>query len=271
MQIADKYPSAEVIGMDISPVQPQWVPPNLNYEVDDLEQEWLYKSDLFDLIYVRFMFMAIRDWPAMLEQAYRCVRPGGYVELAELRLDPVSADPSRPSAPTVREWNRIQGGILRSKGIDMTIALKFKQMLIEAGFEDVREEVMELPWGAWHPDPKLKAIGFWHLEQLKQGLQGIVMASMTRAGWTSEQVEIFLAKLRRELDDPENHTVDHAYVRRVRSHLLKAANECVKVRCLWTEAVALIRKSSISASLANPPHNRQTCHQVITKHLRPSR
>jgi methylase of polypeptide subunit release factors len=26
---ADKYPSAEVIGTDISPIQPGWVPPNL--------------------------------------------------------------------------------------------------------------------------------------------------------------------------------------------------------------------------------------------------
>jgi hypothetical protein len=26
---ADEYPNAEVIGTDISPIQPSWVPPNL--------------------------------------------------------------------------------------------------------------------------------------------------------------------------------------------------------------------------------------------------
>ncbi|KAK5016777.1 hypothetical protein LTR16_003075 [Cryomyces antarcticus] len=73
MQMADLYPSAEVIGTDISPVQPKWVPPNLQFEVDDLEEEWLYKPNSFDFIHVRFMFLAIKDYPAMLEQAYKYV------------------------------------------------------------------------------------------------------------------------------------------------------------------------------------------------------
>lgn len=47
------------------------VPPNLTFEVDDLEQEWLYRPGTYDLINVRFMFLAIRDYPAMLAQAYR--------------------------------------------------------------------------------------------------------------------------------------------------------------------------------------------------------
>lgn len=212
MQVADKYPSAEVIGMDISPVQPNWVPPNLNYEVDDLEQEWLYKPDSFDLVYVRCMFMGIRDWPAMLEQAYQCTRPGGYVELSELALRPMSATSDRPSAPTITQWFDIQGDMMRAQGIEIAIARRFKQMLMDAGFEDVKEEIREMPWGTWPADPKLKAIGFWHLEQLKQGLQGIAMASMTRAGWSPEQVEIFVAQLRHEMNDKKYHTMDHAYV-----------------------------------------------------------
>lgn len=47
------------------------VPPNLVFEFDDLELEWLYKPGTYDLINVRFMFLAIKDYPAMLAQAYR--------------------------------------------------------------------------------------------------------------------------------------------------------------------------------------------------------
>lgn len=47
------------------------VPPNLTFEYDDLELEWLYKPGTYDLINVRFMFLAIKDYPAMLAQAYR--------------------------------------------------------------------------------------------------------------------------------------------------------------------------------------------------------
>jgi hypothetical protein len=48
-------------------------------------------------------------------------------------------------------------------------------------------------------------------EQLKQGLQGIVMAPFTRIlGWTSTQVEVFLVNLRKELDDMSYQLLDHA-------------------------------------------------------------
>ena len=40
IDMADKYPSAQIIGTDLSPVQPSWVPPNCNFQVDDFDQEW---------------------------------------------------------------------------------------------------------------------------------------------------------------------------------------------------------------------------------------
>jgi hypothetical protein len=43
----------------------------LTFEVDDLEEEWLFRPGRYDLINARFMFLAIRDYPAMLAQAYR--------------------------------------------------------------------------------------------------------------------------------------------------------------------------------------------------------
>lgn len=38
--IPSQYPSAEILGNDISPIQPSLVPPNVKFEVDDIEQEW---------------------------------------------------------------------------------------------------------------------------------------------------------------------------------------------------------------------------------------
>jgi len=35
VEIADEFPTAQVIGTDLSPVQPALVPPNLNFYVDD--------------------------------------------------------------------------------------------------------------------------------------------------------------------------------------------------------------------------------------------
>jgi len=41
------------------------------FEVDDIEAQWLYQPNSYDHIHVRFMFLAIRDFPKVLNQAFR--------------------------------------------------------------------------------------------------------------------------------------------------------------------------------------------------------
>lgn len=35
-EMADAYPSASVVGTDLSPIQPMFVPPNCAFEIEDL-------------------------------------------------------------------------------------------------------------------------------------------------------------------------------------------------------------------------------------------
>lgn len=53
-----------------SPIQPGWVPPNVKFEIDDYEQEWVYKKESFDYIHGRNIVGAVKDWPALIKQAY---------------------------------------------------------------------------------------------------------------------------------------------------------------------------------------------------------
>ncbi|RDW56650.1 hypothetical protein BP5796_13115 [Coleophoma crateriformis] len=39
IDFADEHPETEVIGVDLSPIQPNFIPPNLIFEIDDLEEE----------------------------------------------------------------------------------------------------------------------------------------------------------------------------------------------------------------------------------------
>lgn len=68
--VADQYPSAEVIGVDLSPIQPSWVPPNLRFLVDDFEDEWL-NGDNFDLVHMRSTIQVIKDLPRLLRRIIR--------------------------------------------------------------------------------------------------------------------------------------------------------------------------------------------------------
>lgn len=100
---------------------------------------------------------------SFIDEIDRTLKPGGYIELAELDLHPVPAFEGKPRPPLISEWFAIQGSILGSKGFDMRIASKFRQLLLDAGFEDVVEIVRPVPWGTWPSDKRHKAIGFWHV------------------------------------------------------------------------------------------------------------
>lgn len=48
--------------MDISPIQPGFVPPNVRFEVDDINKEWTFPRDHFDYVHVRSMLGVVPDW-----------------------------------------------------------------------------------------------------------------------------------------------------------------------------------------------------------------
>jgi hypothetical protein len=35
--VGDQFPAANILGVDLSPIQPEWVPPNVRFMVDDVE------------------------------------------------------------------------------------------------------------------------------------------------------------------------------------------------------------------------------------------
>ncbi|ATZ57349.1 hypothetical protein BCIN_14g04960 [Botrytis cinerea B05.10] len=82
IDFADQYPSSHVVGCDLSPIQPGWIPPNLEFEIDDVEDTWRY-SQKFDFIHIRSLGGSIASWPHLLDQARDNLNEGGYIELVD--------------------------------------------------------------------------------------------------------------------------------------------------------------------------------------------
>ena len=61
MDFADAHPNAQIEGVDLSPVQPDWVPPNCYFTVDDVEDDWTYPRNRFDFVYIRCLIGTIKD------------------------------------------------------------------------------------------------------------------------------------------------------------------------------------------------------------------
>lgn len=68
---ADEFPSAEVIGTDLSPIQPLFVSPNCRFEIDDACSEWTYAPNTFDFIHIRAMYGSVADWPALYTEVFK--------------------------------------------------------------------------------------------------------------------------------------------------------------------------------------------------------
>lgn len=212
ISMADTYPDAQVIGTDLSPIQPIWIPPNMIVEVDDAEDRWLYQPNSIDFVHVRFMFFGIRNWSKLVRQAMRALKPGGWIELTELHVVPESPDGTMPDPCQIKEFSSVIKPVAAEVGLDIDVAQKFKGYLEMAGYEDVQEVVYELPIGDWPSDRRMKEMGRYHLFQFTGGLQAIGQAILTRvAGWTKEQVEVFLAGVRREGNNRNVHLYHKMY------------------------------------------------------------
>lgn len=70
IEVADEYPGAIVKGIDVSPIQPTFVPPNARFEVDDYNVEWT-DYDKYDLIHARELLGTVPDWVQMYRNVYR--------------------------------------------------------------------------------------------------------------------------------------------------------------------------------------------------------
>jgi hypothetical protein len=69
--VAEKYPSGIVTGIDLSAIQPEWVPPNAKFLIDDAESPWVDPPDYFDLVHVRHTVQAFMSYRAVIAQAFQ--------------------------------------------------------------------------------------------------------------------------------------------------------------------------------------------------------
>jgi cyclopropane fatty-acyl-phospholipid synthase-like methyltransferase len=145
IEIAEEFPEAVVIGTDLSPIQPVWVPPNCRFYVDDAEAQWAFSSDEhFDFIHGRGLAGSIADWAKFYRQAYQNLNPGGWLEMQEFAVGITSDDDTIQRAPWIREWSEQIDVATTRVGKKLNVAHMHKQWFQEAGFEDVREHVVKV-------------------------------------------------------------------------------------------------------------------------------
>ncbi|KAH7413127.1 S-adenosyl-L-methionine-dependent methyltransferase [Cadophora sp. MPI-SDFR-AT-0126] len=206
IDIADEFPSAEVIGIDIAPTQPTWVPANCRFELDDMEQPWTWSENTFDFIFSRDLIAAVRDFPRLIDQCYTHLKPGGYVEFQCVTGILHSEDDSVPNDSALQKFSdslRLAGEAFGTKVDD---PLRWKGWFEDRGFEDVTEHIIKLPINTWPKDKRLKLLGAWEMENLLSSLEGMVIRIFQKAlGWTEQEVLVFLVDVRKDIKNRNIH------------------------------------------------------------------
>ncbi|EXA36829.1 hypothetical protein FOVG_12710 [Fusarium oxysporum f. sp. pisi HDV247] len=205
IDMADLHPSAEVIGVDLSPIQPNFIPPNCRFEVDDINKEWTFAENKFDFIHIRYMTGTVPDWTELLKKAQRHLKPGGWIEHVELWGDARADDDTMSPESPLKTWVKIfeQVGEKIGNPFFWNPADEFEK----AGLKNITEKKVKVPIGTWAKDKDLKQWGAWNRQFLLQGLEGFSIRSLTELlGWEYEKAQVFLVEMRKELLNPKLHS-----------------------------------------------------------------
>jgi SAM-dependent methyltransferase len=211
IDFADEFPSAVVVGNDLSPIQPFWVPQNCNFVVEDIEADWGYKpSEKFDFVHARSLGGSIKDRPKMYRQAFNHLKPGGWLELQAFDISVRSDDdPELKKCPTTKRWREELKRASLIHGKKLNTGADNMQLLIDAGFVDVHDDAYKTPLGPWAKDKRLKEIGLYNLENVCDGVESYTMALMTRSlGWSASDTQTLIDGVVVEL---RNYKVNRLY------------------------------------------------------------
>ncbi|GKT66795.1 methyltransferase domain-containing protein [Colletotrichum tofieldiae] len=205
MDYADDHPEAVVIGVDLSPIQPEYVPPNCRFEIDDVEKEWTWQEP-FDFVFARHMNACFASWEKFLKQAYDNLEPGGYIELQDNAFPILSGDGTLKEDDPMARWSTLMMEGTELIGRPITVPGIFRQLLQEAGFEDVVEHKRVWPTSPWPKNEALRELGFWTQACSLDGVEPGALALFTRVlGWTREEVLVFIASVRKDFKNRDIH------------------------------------------------------------------
>ncbi|OIW29299.1 S-adenosyl-L-methionine-dependent methyltransferase [Coniochaeta ligniaria NRRL 30616] len=213
MDYGDEHPDAEeVIGVDLSPIQPSFVPSNVFFQVDDVEEPWTY-SKPFDYIHSRMMTSSLANWEEYFRNCYDNLAPGGWLELQEGDLFASSDDGTlKPEHALAKCLDYLHQASVKF-GREYQDIKRFKGMMAAVGFVDIVEKTYKWPTHSWPKDKKHKDLGLWTYQNFGGGLESFCMAAYTRGlGWTKEEVLVFCAAVRRDMRDRNIHAYWPIYV-----------------------------------------------------------
>ncbi|KAK6209742.1 UMTA methyltransferase [Colletotrichum tabaci] len=201
IEMGDMFENAAITGVDLSAIQPSWVPSNVRFEIDDVESSWLHGRK-FDYIFCRFMAASIANWPKLVKNIFEHLKPGGWVEFHDMDPEIYSEDGTYTEKHATWQWNQTFLRTMRSIGRDPCPGPQLEGWVRDGGFNNVFHQRFKAPLGPWPKDAYHKDLGMINLAQMLDGLEGFTLRVFCGVLKRSEaQVLVETAMVRKEMKE----------------------------------------------------------------------
>ncbi|KAM0264890.1 hypothetical protein ACHAQJ_000406 [Trichoderma viride] len=203
-KVAKMFPSAEIVGLDLSPIQPFMVPPNVRFLVDDVEDEWMDRGG-YDFIHLRHSCIYLKDLDKLINNSYSHLREGGWLEITDycsfIRCDDGTMPENHPPAQVAMMMYQA----LLKYGMNAYAINELEDKYKKAGFKNIQCRVMKAPIGTWPKDPKQREIGNLFRESITELVGALSAKPLKTLGWDDTALEVFLVEARKALWDKKVH------------------------------------------------------------------
>lgn len=217
VEMASLFPNSVIYGTDLSPIQPDSVPQNVHFVIDDAtETDWLWPHSHFDYIHTGVMLGSLPSFSRLIRTARKYLRPGtGWFECHDFYPTPFCDDGSAPPDYALRAWESSLEHSARR--VDpprpLRIADQYKKWMLDAGFVDVHERIEKIPINPWPKDPRLKEIGQYNEANWLDGLAAFSykLFGPKGLGWNKDEIEVFLIAVRKSIQNRHIHAYQRHY------------------------------------------------------------
>lgn len=206
--VADATPSAQVVGVDLSPIQPLFVPPNVEFLILDVEDDWQFEQE-FDLVHTQYMNAgSIGCWATFYKQAFTALRPGGWVENHELDMHFMIDGVELPTTSALGLWAKLwDQGLQELRKQGRCSPGSMRDQMSGEGFRNISTEIRHMPLGRWSEDQQEQEAGRLNLHSLLIGISGLSLKPFVEGlGWSRARTEILLMLVRQELCNIQSRT-----------------------------------------------------------------
>ncbi|KAJ7706626.1 S-adenosyl-L-methionine-dependent methyltransferase [Mycena metata] len=156
IQAASEFPDANIVAVDISPLPQRQLPPNVHFVLADLNKEWNFENDAFDLVHSRLVMAHLINGKGAILRASHLVKPGGFMVLEDLDLNSMV----QTGGPATLSFVSKIIEVWASRKSDAEMGRKFSAFLNATGcFSDIQAREVAAPFCGTDPDEAVNQFG----------------------------------------------------------------------------------------------------------------